>query len=64
MNADITYETVNPAVKVFLKVNKKPKHIGTIKHLPDGGWAYFPKGHGPGDTFPSLAAVKRSIEEA
>lgn len=60
---NITYEAVNPAVKVFLKTGNRQKHIGTIKHLPDGGWAYSPKGHKPGETFPSLAACKRSLEE-
>lgn len=59
---DITYEAADPAVKVFLKVGTRKKRIGTIKLMPKGGWAYYPKGHGPGDTFPSLAACQRSLE--
>lgn len=45
--------------RVFLDV----KHIGTIKRTPSG-WAYYPKGggHYRGESFSTVAAVKRSIE--
>ena len=60
---DITYEAVKPGVNVFLKGRTRPKKIGVIKQVM-GGWAYFPTGHKPGETFPSIAAVKRSLEES
>lgn len=48
--SDITYETTKEGVKVFLKVGNRPKHIGIIKQVM-GGYAYFPTGQTPGDTF-------------
>lgn len=60
--SDITYETTKDGVKVFLKVGSRPKHIGVIKQVM-GGYAYFPTGQTPGDTFPSILKVKQSLED-
>lgn len=62
MNPDITYMTLQKGENVYLKTSgNRRKLIGTIKPV-EGGFAYFPLRSGPGETFPTVAAVKRSLE--
>ena len=59
---DITYEAIKPGVNVYMKTTKnRRKLVGVIKQVM-GGWAYFPTGQTPGDTFPSIMKVKESLE--
>ncbi len=54
----LTYEEM-----VTVKIDGKI--VGTIKEV-HGGWQYTPKGHGnkwAGDVYPSLKAVKLSLED-
>jgi hypothetical protein len=55
----LTYKDTTTTVKLEGKV------IGTINEV-EGGWQYTPKGHGKkwaGDVYPTLNAVKLSLED-
>lgn len=54
----ITYKNSHGNLAVFIG----RKRVGTI-FSTDGGFYYLPKGsHKGGETLPSIAAVKRSLE--
>lgn len=55
----ITYRT---SEKITVLVGGRVS--GTIKPSKGGGFYYRPKGGGRGETFPTVAAVKRSLEGA
>lgn len=48
---------------VNVEVRLDGRHVGNIKQMLSGGFAYFPKGsNGQGDTFDTLEECKRSLE--
>lgn len=54
--------TTNPNSHV-VTVRLDRKRVGRIMPVKGGpGWFYKPDGHEPGETLPSIAAVKRSLE--
>lgn len=57
MQDSIKYKPSAAGVCVYLG----GRRVGIIKKVT-GGFAYFPKGHSAGETFPTVEAVKRSIE--
>ena len=57
----ITYTPIaSRSIAVFLE----GKRVGTIEHLANGVWQYWPKNLlDAGEKFPTLAEVKASLEE-
>ncbi len=57
-------DTITYVTETFTKVYLAGKHVGTITHFSDCCFFYTPKGQNRrGDTYPTLAACKASLEE-
>jgi len=54
----ITYDETTSEIKVRLGKN----HVGTITGSRSMGYWYKPKGGEPGEIFPTVNQVKRSLE--
>lgn len=59
---DITYVSVRGAGAIHCKVRLDKKIVGAIYKTVDEKFYYRPTGRGCGDVFPTIEAVKLSIE--